>query len=141
MKRSMLMMVTMMITGLLVIVLAVSFADSLTVMDEYDLLTPDEIADGVLLDPESLFAYALLEDDTVMLVRYTWVVPHMTVPMTVEGLPVSWIGAHAFTDTPVKEIVLPWGIGIDPDAFSYSDVKTVRICENEETEKEGGEAI
>ncbi len=125
MKRMMMALMTL----LLVMVLAVSFADSLTVMDEYDLLTQDEIADGVLLDPESLFAYTLLEDGTVMLVRYTWVRTDVAVPAVVTGIPVAWIGPNAFTDTPVEAVTLPWGIGIDADAFSYSDVKTVRIIE------------
>ena len=117
------------ITILLALTVTVCYASSLTVMDAYDLLTPDEVRGGVLFDPDSLFAYRQLDDDTVMLVRYTWVAPKVTVPATVEDLPVIWIGPNAFTDTPVEEITLPWGIGIDADAFSYSDVKTVRIIE------------
>ncbi len=44
-------------------------------MDAYDLLTPDEVKNGVLFDPDSLFAYRQLDDETIMLVRYTWVTP------------------------------------------------------------------
>ncbi len=120
------------ITLLLVTALsAVCFADSLTVMDEYELLTADEIADGVLLDPDSLFAYSLLEDGTVRLVRYTWVSPRVTVPDAINGIPVSWLGAYAFTDTPVKELELPCGIYIDAEAFSYSDVETILVRQDE----------
>ena len=120
------------ITMLLTLALTVCFADSLTVMDTYDLLTPDEVKDGVLFDRNSLFAYRQLDDETIMLVRYTWVAPQVTIPTTIEDLPVVWICAYAFTDTPVEVISLPWGIGIDADAFSYSSVKTVRIIEDEE---------
>lgn len=120
------------ITMLLILTLTVCFAESLTVMDAYDLLTPDEVKNGVLFDPDSLFAYRQLDDETIMLVRYTWVALQVTIPTTIEDLPVVWICAHAFTDTPVEVISLPWGIGIDADAFSYSSVKTVRIIEDEE---------
>ena len=117
---------------LLVITMTTCFADSMTVLDAYELLTPDEVRSGVLFDPDTLFSYRQLDDETIMIVRYTWVTPSVTVPTTIEDLPVVWICAHAFTDTPVEEVTLPWGVGLDADAFSYSSVKTVRIVGNED---------
>lgn len=117
---------------LLVITMTTCFADSLAVMDTYDLLTPDEVKSGVLFDPDTLFAYKPLDDETIMIVRYTWIAPKVTVPAMIEDLPVVWIGAHAFTDTPVEKVTLPWSVGLDADAFSYSSVKTVRIVGNED---------
>lgn len=117
---------------MLVITMTTCFADSLAVMDTYDLLTPDEVRSGVLFDSDTLFSYRQLDDETIMIVRYTWVAPSVTVPTTIEDLPVVWICAHAFTDTPVEEVTLLWGVGLDADAFSYSSVKTVRIVGNED---------
>lgn len=119
---------------LMVIFYSVAFADGLTVMDVYSLLTPDEIEDGVMLDPVSFFAYTLLDDDTILLVRYTWVQPHVSVPSSINGTPVSALGAYAFIDTPVQEIELPCGICIDSDAFSYCDLKRILVVTGADTE-------
>ena len=45
-------------------------AESIVVMDEYDILTPEEVLDGVQLDPDTMFAYRVLDDDTIMLVLF-----------------------------------------------------------------------
>ena len=122
-------MIPAIVLMLMVMFLTVCPADGLMVLDTYDLLTPDEVEDGALLDPDSLFAYVLLDDDTIKLTRYTWVNPHVTIPADINGVPVSWIGGYAFMDTPVKEIVLPWGRNIDSEAFSYSDLRIILVCD------------
>lgn len=38
--------------------------------DEIDLLTCEEVLSGVMLDPETLFAYKILPDGTVKIERY-----------------------------------------------------------------------
>ena len=54
------------------LILLSSGNSEITVMDEFDLLTPDEAAEGVLLDPDTLFAYKILADGSVAIVRYAW---------------------------------------------------------------------
>lgn len=116
----------------ILLVVIVSFAVSaysevLTVPEEYNLLTEDEIENGVMLDHYTMFAYTLMDDNTILLIRYTWVRTHVSVPSSINGIPVSALGAYAFLDTPVREIELPCGIATDSDAFSYSEVETVFI--------------
>lgn len=105
-------------------------------MDEYELLTQDEVSDGVLLDPDTLFAYKILDDDTVMIVRYCWYHTKVDIPEQIAGKRVSEIGAYAFDETGVKDIFLNHkDIHIDDCAFEYtnatvwipSDHPTLRI--------------
>ena len=108
------------ITMLLVLSLTNCFADSLTVMDEYDLLTQDEIKAGVLLDPETLFAYVILDDDTVKIIRYTWISPDVSIPEQIQGKQVSCLGDYAFLDSPTTNVFLSHSdIQIEESAFDY----------------------
>lgn len=97
-------------------------AESIVVMDEYDILTPDEVLDGVQLDPDTMFAYRVLDDDTIMLVRYCWFHSQVDIPETIAGKRVSVIGSYAFDETGVKDVFLSHeDIIIDDGAFDYTN--------------------
>ena len=115
-------LLTTIIILLLVMVSAVGHAESLTVLDEYSLLTDDEIEAGVLLDPETLFAYVILDDDTVKLIRYTWISPNVNIPEQIQGKEVSCLGDYAFLDSPTTNVFLSHkDIQIEESAFDYFD--------------------
>ncbi len=108
-------------TIVMVIISALAWAETITVMDdEFDFLTADEIASGVELDPDTMFAYRILEDGTVELVRYCWYHADICIPKAINDLPVSYIGDYIFLDTPVKNVYLPdTDIHISDAAFDY----------------------
>ena len=105
----------------LTLVSALAWAETITVLDdEFNFLTDDEIASGVVLDPDTLFAYRILDDNTVELVRYCWYHADVYIPEEIKGLPVSCIGDYIFLDTPVKNVYLPdMDIHISDAAFDY----------------------
>ena len=108
----------------MVIVLAahICIAEQIVVMDEYELLTQQEIDDGVQLDPDTLFAYKILDDDTVIIVRYCWYHTKVDIPEQIAGKRVSEIGAYAFDETGVQDIFLSHeDIVIDECAFEYTN--------------------
>lgn len=97
------------------------YSEEIIVMDEYDLLSPDEVANGVLLDPETMFAYRVLEDDTVEILRYCWFHTTVEIPTVIDDKRVSSIGSYAFDETGVKDIFLSHeDIMIDECAFDYT---------------------
>ena len=106
----------------LTLISALAWAETITVLDdEFDFLTDDEIASGVMLDPDTLFAYRILDDNTVELVRYCWYHKTVEIPEAIDGRKVSVIGCYAFEDTGVQDIYLSHeDISIDPYAFKYT---------------------
>lgn len=106
----------------ILLICSMGCADELTVMEEYDLLTPEEVSSGVLLDPSTLFAYRILPDDTVMIVRYCWYHEYVRIPETIQGHVVSCLGDYAFLDTGVTNVFLPsTDIHLSEAAFDYFD--------------------
>lgn len=107
---------------MLIFILALCYAEGYIVYDEYDLLTVDEVHDGVLLDPDTLFAYKILDDQTVKIIRYTWICSDVDIPEEIQGRKVSCVGDYAFLDTPVKNIFLPnTDIHLSECSFDYCD--------------------
>ena len=114
--------VLVVMTVVMAFIYTLAWAESITVLDdEYDFLTADEIASGVVLDPDTLFAYRILENGTIELVRYCWYHEMVEIPTTIDGKRVSAIGCYAFVDTGVQDIFLNHeDIRIDPCAFDYT---------------------
>ena len=105
---------------LLIIAMTPVYAEKLTVMDEYSLLTEDEIKDGVMLDPETLFAYTILDDQTVKIERYTWICSDVSIPEEIQGRKVTWLGDYLFLYSPTVNVFLPHtDIHISDAAFDY----------------------
>ena len=75
--------------------------------DEIDLLTCEEVLSGVMLDPETLFAYKILPDGTVKIERYCWYHKQVEIPETIQGLRVSRLGDYLFIDVPTEDVFLP----------------------------------
>ncbi len=98
------------------------YADELTVMDEYDLLTPEEVSSGVLLDLSTLFAYKIQPDGTAMIMRYCWHHEYVQIPETIQGHIVSGLGDYVFLDTGVTNVFLPGtDIHLSDATFDYFD--------------------
>ena len=114
---------TAVLIGAFILMICITgYADELTVMDEYDLLTPEEISSGVLLDPSTLFAYRLLSDDTVMIMRYCWHHEYVQIPETIQGHIVSGLDDYVFLDTGVTNVFLPGtDIHLSDATFDYFD--------------------
>ena len=110
------------IVAFILLICAMGYADELTVMDEYDLLTPEEISSGVLLDPSTLFAYRLQSDGTAMIMRYCWYHEYVQIPETIQGHVVSCLGDYVFLDTGVRNVFLPGtDIHLSDATFDYFD--------------------
>ena len=75
--------------------------------DEIDLLTHEEVLSGVMLDPETLFAYKVLPDGTVQIERYCWYHKQVEIPETIQGLRVSRLGDNLFIDVPTDPLTIP----------------------------------
>lgn len=114
--------ISVVICMVMVLATHICIAEQIVVMDEYELLTQQEIDDGVQLDPDTLFAYKILDDDTVYIVRYCWYHTKVDIPEQIAGKRVSEIGAYAFDETGVKDIFLSHeDIHIDECAFEYTN--------------------
>lgn len=113
---------TALIVVFIFLICTMGYADELTVMDEYDLLTPEEVSSGVLLDPSTLFAYRIQSDNTVMIVRYCWHHEYVQIPETIQGHVVSSLGDYVFLDTCVTDVFLPvTDIHLSDATFEYFD--------------------
>ena len=87
-------------------------------IDDYYPLTPEEVNAGILYDPASHFSYALQADGTIRLVRYIQV-NEVDIPETINGIPVSSLGRHAFANTTVSDVFLTSAnVHIDDFAFA-----------------------
>lgn len=90
-------------------------------LDDYYPLTQEEVNAGILYDPVSHFSYALQADGTIRLVRYIEQ-KEVDIPETINGIPVSSLGRHAFANTTVSDIFLSsTDIRIDALAFVGCD--------------------
>lgn len=98
---------TVLMAAFILLICTTGYADELTVMDEYKLLTPEEESSGVLLDPSTLFAYRIQPDDTVKIVRYCWHHEQVSIPPKIQGHAVSCLGDYIFLDTCVTDVFLP----------------------------------
>lgn len=110
------------IITIVIIILFVSIchAESIVVMDEYDLLTQDEVSDGVLLDPNTMFAYSILPDKTARIERYCWFHKQVVIPDYIQGYRVSSLGNYLFVDVPTEDVFLPnTDISISDSTFDY----------------------
>ncbi len=56
------------------------------------------------------FGYDVTEDNTVLITGYTGESPFVTVPATIDGLPVTAINDCAFMQTSIETIILPEGL-------------------------------
>lgn len=90
-------------------------------LDDCYPLTLQEVNAGILYDPVSRFSYALQADGTIRLVRYIEK-KEVDIPETINGIPVSSLGRHAFANTTVSDIFLSTtDIRIDDLAFVGCD--------------------
>ena len=90
-------------------------------LDDYYPLSLQEVNAGILYDPVSRFSYALQADGTIRLVRYIEQ-KEVDIPETINGIPVSSLGRHAFANTTVSDIFLSTtDIRIDDLAFVGCD--------------------
>ena len=106
----------------MVLVASLCIAEHIVVLDEYELLTQDEVSEGVVLDPDTLFAYKILDDETVKIIRYCWYHKKVDIPEQIAGKRVSEIGAYAFDETGVQDIFLSHeDIHIDDCAFECTN--------------------
>lgn len=106
-KNEKLLFVILLVSILMICTIAHMEGPIVVMDDEIDLLTCEEVLSGVMLDPETLFAYKILPDGTVQIERYCWYHKQVEIPETIQGLRVSRLGDYLFIDVPTEDVFLP----------------------------------